>query len=225
VVAAPIVDTLIHAAVSIASGCPAPDVLSASVYSLMEKVLSTMLYAKLKVIAFTALAAGAVATGAMVLAQDAAPRAEPASRPQADPALAAPTRETATTKGSVAHFTESGPGDRLRAVEQKLDRILEAIGSSRGQASTAFETFRDPAVASLPTSTTTASVANTNLPIAPPPASMPARLPVLGDTLASRPDRLAAVERRMEELERRIASIESRLELPNGARLSLPVKP
>ena len=98
----------IRAATLVAAGCSLTGLVAASVRSLTEEVCQAMFLAKLKGILFGLVTFGAVTTGVIVLAQ------VPSERLQPKPAEGlTPTR--------------SDP-DRLHAVEQKLDRILETLG-------------------------------------------------------------------------------------------------
>jgi RNA polymerase sigma factor (sigma-70 family) len=89
----------IHAAARVAAGASLAEAVSASVVTLTQGALSAMFLAKIKGLAFGLAAAAAVTTGVGVLAQ--APTPAPAPGPRED---------------------------HLGAVEQKLDRILEALG-------------------------------------------------------------------------------------------------
>jgi RNA polymerase sigma factor (sigma-70 family) len=92
-------ESIVAAATSVAAGSSAAAAISASVASLTEGVLRTMLLAKLKGTMLGIGTLAAIVSGAVVLAQT-----EPQSAPK---------------------VTEA---DRTAAVERKLDRILEALG-------------------------------------------------------------------------------------------------
>ncbi len=177
----------IRAATLAAAGCSLTGLVAASVHSLTEEVCQAMLYAKLKGIVFGLVTVGAVTTGAIVLAQ----------RPQDQPH---------NKDASYANVARTEP-DRLHAVEQKLDRILEALGRSDPGRSRLLE----------PPPAATTVGASSNAPTAPDATSTPALaadvapspVPAMVSSLSS--DRLTNVERRMEELERRLVEIERRV--------------
>ncbi len=106
-----------EAATLVAAGPTAAAALSASVASLSEGVLKTMLVAKLKGIALAVGTMTAVVSGAVVLAQS-GPGSGAGARP-AEPRLSKP----AEPKGAGANDQD----DRTAALEKKLDRILEAL--------------------------------------------------------------------------------------------------
>jgi RNA polymerase sigma factor (sigma-70 family) len=104
----------IEAAARFAAGAPLAEAVSASVVTLTQGALHTMFLAKIKGVALAMAAAAIVTTGVGVLAQG--------------PENGARRREREALK--------NGPGpasqeDRLGAVEEKLDRILEALGNTR----------------------------------------------------------------------------------------------
>jgi RNA polymerase sigma factor (sigma-70 family) len=113
-----LVGSTIEAATRVAAGAPLAEAVSASVVTLTHGALNTMFLAKIKGIALAMAAAAIVTTGVGVLAQG----------PEAGPG---PVR-----RGREALKNAPGPGpapqeDRLGAVEEKLDRILEALGNTR----------------------------------------------------------------------------------------------
>jgi hypothetical protein len=111
-------------------------------------------------------------------------------------------------------------GDRLHAVEQKLDRILEALGGAKGVPGTPAGGISPPdllitgAVTATPTNVSTASVPpGTQTPPEGGVSESRAWREMLQDHLnrgpaTSSPDRLTSIERRMDNLERRLVEIE-----------------
>jgi len=191
-----LVESTIRAATFIAAGCSMTGLVTAPVQSLVGEVLSAMLYAKIKGIGLALLVACAVVTGAMVLAQDTVSVGDHAQTKSADPFDGSPKPEQPLAKAAFSDTvrTRSEP-DRLGALEQKLDRILEALGPTR----------QAPPV------------------VPPPPIPLDAGFTIgtlaHGQTLGaqperpstSAPDRLTTLERRMAEIERRMAEIERRV--------------
>jgi RNA polymerase sigma-70 factor (ECF subfamily) len=199
----------IRAATLVAAGCSLTGLVAASVHSLTEEVCQAMLFAKLKGILFALVTVGAVTTGAIVLGQ----------RPQQEQNQTAydPTQ------------ARSEP-DRLHAVEQKLDRILEALGRPLPAPHSPAGGLPNPDLAPTVVSTTTASTVGSNdLPPAALPTASSISLsadihgsPGPGGLARRQPtDRLTNVEQRMDELERRLVEIERRVNQP----LPPPVPP
>ena len=112
-----LLESTVEAATLVATGPIAAAALSASVASLSEGVLKTMLVAKLKGIALAVGTMTAVVSGAVVLAQS-GPGSGAGARP-AEPRLSKP----AEPKGAGSNDQD----DRTAALEKKLDRILEAL--------------------------------------------------------------------------------------------------
>ena len=104
-----------QAATLVAAGPTAAAALSASVASLSEGVLKTMLVAKLKGIALAVGTMTAVVSGAVVLAQ---------SGPGSQSGPAIPSADSGTETKVAAR---RDPDDRAAALEKKLDRILDAL--------------------------------------------------------------------------------------------------
>jgi RNA polymerase sigma factor (sigma-70 family) len=116
-VPAHLIDSTVRAATQLAAGSTAmAGAVSASVSTLMEGVLKTMLLSKLKVMAITLLTMGILTSSAIVLAQQG-----PATREESPP------REA-----------------QLKDVERKLDRIIQALEGSPPQGRTET-TKRKPA--------------------------------------------------------------------------------
>ena len=134
-----LVETTIRAASLVAAGCSLTGLVAASVHSLTEEVCQAMFFAKLKGILFGLVTFGAVTTGAIVLAQG------PQEYPQGKPSEATKVEYTQAKiedsfKGKIppeyvqkkpadSVTTTQSDADRLQVVEQKLDRILEALGN------------------------------------------------------------------------------------------------
>jgi hypothetical protein len=207
----PLAEITVKAATGIVAGGSLSELVSLSVFSLTEKVIKAMLFSKLKGIVLGLLALSAVAVGAAVLAQDFQSTGNSGTTPVA--AQLPPT----------LHATRS-ESDRLQAVEQKLDRILEALGSSRGT-SRAFAYSFNPKPENLPQDTTAstsvgvATAAPAAVPLSPTPAAaVPVLANLAGDVV---PRRLADLEARLGALERRIADLERRA----NAIAPVPVQP
>jgi RNA polymerase sigma factor (sigma-70 family) len=188
-VPAALAGTTVRAASCFAAGPAAAGPVSASALALAEGVLKTMLLTKLKVAA-TALALSVVGTGVVVMAQ--APSPSPSPRAEEGP------------RDAVAP-------DRLREVERKLDRILEAVGpraaaldrpgpdeARPGSVPAAGEWARD--VPSNPAEVKWSTRGRT------PSAGRPAS------------DRLSEVERRLERVELMLDEVRGRLGRLEGSR-------
>jgi RNA polymerase sigma factor (sigma-70 family) len=179
----PLAEATLMAALRYAAG-PAAGAVPASVSSLSEGVLTAMYLTKLKVLATAVIATAIVLTSAGVLAQG---QASPRSGEYA---------ERAATR------------DQLNALEQKLDRVLEAL--QRGPAS------------SVPAPAPGGEIARRHLP--PPPAGYDAPIdiaPVTRDPLGVRSAgqaveaannvRLSRLESRINDIERRLNELDARL--------------
>jgi len=154
-----------------------------------------MLIAKIKGIVLGCVALGAVITGAVV-AQDPPPQAT----------IGVLASDAQGAKSEVDH-------DRLRAVESKLDRILEALGKPRNNAPTAEVRATSPSKpateAAIATTVASASSAEPAAEVMPASAAPG----VMGTmTVHAAPDRVATVERRLADVERRLSEIERRLD-------------
>jgi RNA polymerase sigma factor (sigma-70 family) len=110
-----LLESTVQAATLVAAGPTAAAGLSASVASLSEGVLKTMLVAKLKGIALAVGTMTAVVSGAVVLAQ---------SGPGSQSGPAIPSADSGTETKVAAR---RDPDDRAAALEKKLDRILDAL--------------------------------------------------------------------------------------------------
>jgi hypothetical protein len=163
-----------------------------------------MLFAKLKGIALGVMTVGAIITGA-VLAQD----------PTPTPKLAAPGGDyTITGKPS--------DPDRLRAVEQKLDRILEALGGARHATPTPYIVSAAPDLmpaAAVATARFAPQAGYSSTPAIAATTPAPAATTVThfesADRLLTMERRLADVERRLRELERRLNAAHAPSALPS----------
>jgi RNA polymerase sigma factor (sigma-70 family) len=211
----------VRAATSVAAGSCVAGMVSASVSSLTEEVLKAMLFAKLKGLALGLLAIGLTAYGAFATGAIAVAQVPP-------PASSEPSfTKTANFPGA------PGDSDRLQAVEQKLDRILEALGKTG--ASTP-----PPGPASLPVGTDRtarvrfhdgqAAPSSANAPRAEPPS--PDAVPGSGSradvAFTLRVDRLTLLEQRLAQVERRLNEIEKRLDgtgAQSGTEPELPPSP
>jgi RNA polymerase sigma factor (sigma-70 family) len=183
-------ESVTSVATRVAAGFSLAGLVSGSVQSLTEEVLNAMMYAKIKGIAVGVLTLGAAVTGA-VLAQ------------QPPPALRSAGPGTGTTV-----FSQDSVGmDRLRAVELKLDRILEAIGTRRSK-----DSALDPSSTTATPFSTAGGVADGRV-TAPTPAPAARANPFSptpnpGTSLNYSADRLTLLERRLADVEARLLQIE-----------------
>jgi RNA polymerase sigma factor (sigma-70 family) len=174
-------DSTSRAAALSAAGCSLAGLVPASAISLSEEVLKVMLITKVKAVVLGLIAAGTVAAGA-VLAQPLGPPGYGFAQPKGVEAAKVPDQ------------------DRLRDVESKLDRILEALGRPGRAAATAkaHATARpEPEFDDV----TTVEARRAD----PPP------LAAVSGTIHATSDRLGTLERRLADVERRLAEIERRI--------------
>jgi hypothetical protein len=177
----------------------------AAVAALSEGVLKAMFWTKLRVAATaTAVTILVAATGAGVLARQAGPAFVPAQTSEATPEKAPPR------------------GDRMSELENKLDRVLQAIENIA----------RPPGAMTLPPVAYAPQVARANAPAGalalPVPAVSATPVPApasLAPALAQYPpaatcppnaDRLSSLERSVEDLRQRVVQLEHRLEGTSG---------
>jgi RNA polymerase sigma factor (sigma-70 family) len=211
-----------RAAVLLAAGHSLYGLVATPVYSLTTEVLRTMLFTKIKGIAIGVLLVGSAVTGAMVLAQVPKGAEDPfatatvtaVGKAAPEPYATKAAEEYQTKQADGANVGSTSDSDRLHAVEQKLDRILEALGGPRAAVNSSGSS------GAIVAGTTPAAVATTT-------ASTPAgaftganrdnsvtETRTIGsyrDANSAVPDRLAAIERRMADLERRMSDLEQRL--------------
>jgi hypothetical protein len=181
-----------------------------------------MLFTKIKGIAIGVLLVGSAVTGAMVLAQVPKGAEDPLStttitavgKAAPQPYATKAAEEYQTKQADGANFGSTLDSDRLHAVELKLDRILEALGSPRAAvnssgSSGAIVAGTNPAALATTTASTPAGAfteANRDNSI-----TETRTIGLYRDANSAVPDRLAAVERRMADLERRMSELEQRL--------------
>jgi RNA polymerase sigma factor (sigma-70 family) len=225
-----VAENTIRAATLIAAGCSLTGLVAASVHTLTEEVCQAMLFAKLKGLLFGLVTFGAVTTGAIVLAQRPTNYSQTNS---ADGVIANMPENSLQSKPPEGVTTTRSDPDRLHVVEQKLDRILEALGKSGTVANAPVHTS-PPALANtgvLPTFTTTVGTASvppstisgtvSSPPGTPAPpdnglAESRAWRELLQDHLrrgstSPSQERLTFLEQRMADLERRLVEIERRV--------------
>jgi RNA polymerase sigma factor (sigma-70 family) len=189
-----LLDSTIRVAILVAAGSSLAGVVSTSVATLSEGVMKAMLLAKLKFAFLGLFTLAVVSTGVGVVAQ---------SPPQATPDRLA-------------------DNDRLKSVEQKLDKLLEVLGGSGHSPHSADPTNTAPAPSGAPPSTSLA-------PVPPPPlaAGMPHNMMgmmpgmagmrgmgAMGGSMSGQHDlgaRVNRLEQRVGELERRIGALEHRI--------------
>jgi RNA polymerase sigma factor (sigma-70 family) len=187
----------ISAAMRLAAGPAAAGTISAPVAALFTGVLKAMFLTKLKVAATGVVALAIVAVGAGVLAQGPGPAG-------------------------------SGPDpDRLREVERKLDRVLQALEGPASPHITAHSEARRAVPAGGPAlndfrETRPADTPKMPVPGAPTkgaPGGYPGMMGGMMGGYGAGPahDRLERVEHRLDELERRIAQLEQRVGPPSEA--------
>jgi hypothetical protein len=224
IVAPALVDSTIRVATLVAAGSSLAGVVSTSVATLTEGVLKAMLFAKLKMIVLGVVTVALVTTGVGVVAQSPGPGTGPA--------------------GGVKAQDRPGPSpdhDRLKAVEEKLDRLLEVLGgSSRSEARYGVPVPPPPPgapIAALPTPSYMVSGPSLPSPApAPPQPPTTAPAPAIAftpgyssnqpyivnparDHPATTPPgqstslegRVASLEQRLSQLERRFGDMERRL--------------
>jgi RNA polymerase sigma factor (sigma-70 family) len=191
-----LVDSTIGLATLVSSGSSLTGIVSTSVATLTEGVLKAMLLTKVKsaLLGFATLAV--ITTGVGVLAQ--------------------------TGPGGGA--SSSSPDDRLKAVERKLDKLLEVLGgSSRANPQPVAAASSDVAPASNPAAAAPASglPAGPGMPLDQPTsdavpvnASTPAPYQNLGPPGGAPPTlvgRVQTLEHRLDLLERRLNDLEQKL--------------
>ncbi len=167
-----------------------------------------MLFAKLKGIALGVMTVGAIVTGA-VLAQDPTPTPAPAA--------------TERILYDWSRISSSDP-DRLHAVEQKLDRILEALGGARHATTSSYSISAAPHLMPTPAAAvstsrftpSTTSPSNFSPIATPAPAATTVARFESSDRLLTMERRLADVERRLHELERRLNATHAPSALPSA---------
>jgi len=221
----------IRAATLVAAGCSLTGLVAASVHSLTEEVCQAMFLAKLKGILFGLLTFGAVTAGAIVVAQVPPDYVQTKS---ADGAVVKmPPRDLQANSANDPHATRFD-ADRLHVVEQKLDRILEALGRTGPAPIATTGGLPNSDLAPTTVSTTTATTVGPDS--LPPGALAPASpdglyvgtqgSPGPGGLARRKPtDRLTNLERRMDELERRLVEIEQRFARPSSSSLPATTPP
>jgi RNA polymerase sigma factor (sigma-70 family) len=209
-----LVDSTIHVATKIAAGSSLAGVVSTSVATLTEGVLKAMLLAKLKYAFLGLVMLAVVSSGVGVMAQQG---------------------------GGFGAQSSPSDTDRLKAVERKLDRLLEVMGGTRRQSTP--DTAPAAAAATAPALAQAAPSAVAPPAAAPPPPAVSARAPApppppvgapvplppaaprtsppddLTDAPAAKSRfravdlgrRVDAVEQRLVDLERRFGELERRL--------------
>jgi RNA polymerase sigma factor (sigma-70 family) len=214
-VPAALAETTIRAAIVVAAGSTTAVAASAPVAALTEGVLKIMLLTKLKIAGVAGLILGVAVASASVLAQ------QPASdsRPSAD-------------------------AERLRSVEEKLDRVLEALGRAASTPTTTTGTSNTPNPAAIQAvqrrsnftqnipyggEHTVSTPANQQRPdtVSPRP-DLPRNYATMNDyTVAREPNsesgRIKALEIRMDRLEQTVGDIIKRLESKNEPAANNPL--
>jgi RNA polymerase sigma factor (sigma-70 family) len=190
-----LLDSTIRVATLVAAGSSLAGVVSTSVVTLTEGVLKAMLLAKLKFAFLGLFTLAVISTSVGVVAQSPAP----------------------TNRDRISD------NDRLKAVEQKLDKLLEVLGGSSHSARPADPTVAAPEPPAPPT-------AKGAVPVPSPPAGSGMTRGMMGmrpggfggmrgmgamsGSMSVQPDlvgRVDHLERRLAELEQRLAALERRL--------------
>ena len=183
-----------------------------AVHSLTEEVIRAMLLTKIKVIVLGLFILGAVAAGAGVLAQTPSDSIR-ATKPASSISIGVSGGAIATNSGIDPVAATRPDPDRLRDVEAKLDRILEALGGRRSDTYSSYQPAK-PAVETVPPggigrpmndlqTTSPAPVERRGF-----TGTQPATVDPTGRNST---DRLSTMERRMADLERRMADLERRI--------------
>jgi RNA polymerase sigma-70 factor (ECF subfamily) len=212
-----LLESTVEAAALVAAGPTAAAALSAPVASLCQGVIKTMLVAKIKGIALAAGTMAAVVSGAVVLAQSGAGGGDALNR-----AEARKDGQRGPLPGAAGLADRSAGGDRAAALEQKLDRVLEALerlaspGDSRltrpaGRLVNTMPEDRPLPAQAIPPHDTAS--------VSPAPGGILPALPARTDDgsavdpLEPRPlpDRMQAVEQQIQGILRRLERVEGQL--------------
>jgi RNA polymerase sigma factor (sigma-70 family) len=185
----------IQAAARVAAGASLAEAVSASVFTLTQGALNAMFLTKIKGLAIGLAAAAVVTTGVGVMGQG---------------------------MGTATGRAQKEQADRLGSVEQKLDRILHALGD--GEVGTGRGTRNPDRWPSRPADPTvaTTSADEPPTPTGPSPAGSARSGMMRGMMAAEAPidERVADLERRLADLERRFGAMERRLSSSGSARPS-----
>ena len=219
-VPAALAETTARAAACVAAGHAAAGVASTAAAALTEGVMKAMIWTKLKASLAGAAALGS-AVGMIALAQESA-------APSAALAPTASFAPEAQDAGKTAPVAEGAGGDRLREVEAKLDRVLQALeGNPRplpNPAGTAGAGVPRPS--SVPTLAESGDAGGRGVSATPTLSRVQVvSTPTLFPTPGPPADRLTTVERRLEQLERRLEQLERRLDgaaSPGSAPVAFP---
>jgi RNA polymerase sigma-70 factor (ECF subfamily) len=195
----PLIDATVEAATRFAAGSTAAAAVSATVVSLTEGVLKTMLLTKLKVVVAAAITLGVVLTSAGVMAQ------------------------SGSTGGADRYASDPQPATarQLQAMEQKLDRVLEALDAARRPGSTQATT---PSAKGSTSQTSSGDTYDSQAKSATTPyvvsgGALPQRVTVdsqVHATTAETQDRLKLMEHRINQVERSLAEVMGRLDRLEG---------
>ncbi len=215
-------EVTITAAARVAAGTSLAGAAAAPVVTLTQGALNAMLFAKVKGVAYAVASVAVVSTGVGVLAQAPDRGARPRTPPSSD-------ARPEVVEEKVERRDRPGRGssrdDRLDALERKLDRILEALGSNRpvvppGLAAMEIRSVPAPAAPRPPAPPSLDVAVPDRPPGAPPvaPAPPPAvTLPHVISGVVGGAGGLAAppsLEGRVAELERRLTALQNRLDSP-----------
>jgi RNA polymerase sigma-70 factor (ECF subfamily) len=201
-----LVEPTIRAATCVAAGESGAGLVTASVLSLTDEVIRTMLVTKLKGLMFGVISLGVAVTGAAVLGQS-FPQGT-TSRTRSPSSSHASSGDTVVTRTVTPDVNPGSDTDRLRGVEQKLDRILEALGTPRNGRLSSDRFAREPAVAATASNPFERGPDMTPAPATTAPPFLAAARAGL---TSAEVDRITTVERRLAEFERRLENLERHL--------------
>ena len=194
-------EVTVPAAALLAAGCSLSGLVSAPVYSMFTEVLRAMMFAKIKGVAVGLISVGTAVAGFAVLGQVPSGAEDPFGRPIVQREERKDAFDPVQAKQYGHPIVPARPdSDRLHAVEQKLDRILEALGRN----------------APAPSTTPAGLPIRWSIDRQDQLATVPANPANMGERPADA-DRLTSVERRMADLERRMAGLEQRMSLQEHA--------
>jgi RNA polymerase sigma factor (sigma-70 family) len=189
-----LIESTAEAAMCVAAGSTASVAVAASVVSLTEGVLKTMLLTKLKATVLSLGTLGVIVSGAVVLGQSGSKPVLPLDATQESRKAYQPTAKKALPISD----------DETVAVERKLDRILKALDLLVGTiASGGAEVVSDPF-----TQTDKEQTKITSLPALPEPLHEVRELPPLPPT----PVREASISERLQAVEHALSSTQAGLQ-------------
>jgi RNA polymerase sigma factor (sigma-70 family) len=215
-----LLESTVQAATLVATGPCSAAAISASVTSLCEGVIKTMLIAKLKGIALTIGVMTVIVSGAVVLAQSGADNtgtrggSEPA---KAEPAIVA--LDPGQAPGAHWSVYQSAQVDRTAALERKLDLILQALKQRDPGDPAHTWTTQAPAADSKPFAKSEGPIFHGEL-VNPDPLDPR----TVFDRLQAIEQQVQAVQNRLDRVEVQVKSLEARVGGRNRGRVFEPAK-